>query len=198
MSDVSTTIRALARRTFLSRVIYCNSESEAALHINDSRKDGRITLPALSCVPLGDRLRLSWSKHGWRSRAFLSRARLFLSTLQKDWIRLRSSSEVPARVFPSATPPLSDERNRLRILGENLEAELPRQSNAGRCLQNVASVWRCRFAADSSRLASEAAGKMVGIELRRAGCRWRVTNPALSIASGVLISTMATFSKAPL
>jgi len=39
---------------------------------------------------------------------------------------------------------------------------------------------------------------MVGIELRRAGCRWRVTNPALSIASWVLISTMATFSKAPL
>jgi len=42
------------------------------------------------------------------------------------------------------------------------------------------------------------AGKMVGIELRRAGCRWRVTMPALSIASWVLISTMATFSKAPL
>jgi hypothetical protein len=39
---------------------------------------------------------------------------------------------------------------------------------------------------------------MVGIELRRAGCRWRVTKPALSIASWVLISTMATFSKAPL
>ena len=38
---------------------------------------------------------------------------------------------------------------------------------------------------------------MVGIELRRAGCRWRVTNPALSIASWVLISTMAAFSKAP-
>jgi hypothetical protein len=39
---------------------------------------------------------------------------------------------------------------------------------------------------------------MVGIELRRAGCRWRVTKPALSIASWVLISTMATFSEAPL
>src|ERR1700746_2513276 len=39
---------------------------------------------------------------------------------------------------------------------------------------------------------------LVGIELRRAGCRWRVTNPALLIASWVLISTMATFSKAPL
>ena len=39
---------------------------------------------------------------------------------------------------------------------------------------------------------------VVGIELRRAGCRWRVTKPALSIASWVLISTMATFSKAPL
>jgi hypothetical protein len=38
----------------------------------------------------------------------------------------------------------------------------------------------------------------VGIELRRAGCRWRVTKPALSIASWVLISTMATFSKVPL
>jgi hypothetical protein len=37
---------------------------------------------------------------------------------------------------------------------------------------------------------------MVGIELRRAGCRWGVTKPALSIASWVLISTMATFSKA--
>jgi hypothetical protein len=36
---------------------------------------------------------------------------------------------------------------------------------------------------------------MVGIELRRASCRWRVTKPALSIASWVLISTMATFSK---
>jgi hypothetical protein len=40
--------------------------------------------------------------------------------------------------------------------------------------------------------------RLVGIELRRAGCRWRVTKPALSIASWVLISTMATFSKAPL
>jgi hypothetical protein len=40
--------------------------------------------------------------------------------------------------------------------------------------------------------------RMVGIELRRAGCRWRVTKPALSIASWVLISTMATFSEAPL
>jgi len=39
---------------------------------------------------------------------------------------------------------------------------------------------------------------LVGIELRRAGCRWRVTKPALSIASWVLISTVATFSKAPL
>jgi hypothetical protein len=39
---------------------------------------------------------------------------------------------------------------------------------------------------------------MVGIELRRAGCRWRVTKLALSIASWVLISTMATFSEAPL
>ena len=39
---------------------------------------------------------------------------------------------------------------------------------------------------------------MVGIELRRAGCRWRVTKPALSIASWVLISTVATFSEAPL
>ena len=30
---------------------------------------------------------------------------------------------------------------------------------------------------------------MVGIELRRAGCRWRVTKPAVSIASWVLISS---------
>jgi hypothetical protein len=36
---------------------------------------------------------------------------------------------------------------------------------------------------------------VVGIEFRRASCRWRVTKPALSIASWVLISTMATFSK---
>ena len=43
-----------------------------------------------------------------------------------------------------------------------------------------------------------AAGELVGIELRRAGCRWRVTKPALSIASWVLISTVATFSEAPL
>ena len=41
-------------------------------------------------------------------------------------------------------------------------------------------------------------GILVGIELRRAGCRWRVTKPALSIASWVLISTVATFSEAPL
>ena len=32
--------------------------------------------------------------------------------------------------------------------------------------------------------------QLVGIELRRAGCRWRVTKPALSIASWDLISTM--------
>ena len=38
----------------------------------------------------------------------------------------------------------------------------------------------------------------VGIELRRAGCRWRVTVPALSIARRVPISTMATFPEAPL
>ena len=33
MAILPTTIRALARRAFLSRVRYCNSESEAALHI---------------------------------------------------------------------------------------------------------------------------------------------------------------------
>ena len=40
-------------------------------------------------------------------------------------------------------------------------------------------------------------GSFVGIELRRASCRWRVTNLALSIASWDLISTMATFPEAP-
>jgi hypothetical protein len=38
----------------------------------------------------------------------------------------------------------------------------------------------------------------VGIELRRAGGRCRVTKPALSIASWVHISTVATFPEAPL
>ena len=38
---------------------------------------------------------------------------------------------------------------------------------------------------------------MVGIELRRASCRWRVTVIALSIARRVHISTMATFPEAP-
>jgi len=38
----------------------------------------------------------------------------------------------------------------------------------------------------------------VGIELQRAGCRWRVTKSALSIASWVHNSTMATFLEAPL
>ena len=38
----------------------------------------------------------------------------------------------------------------------------------------------------------------VGIELRRACCRWRVTVLALSIARWVHISTMATFPEAPL
>src|SRR5215469_10027133 len=37
----------------------------------------------------------------------------------------------------------------------------------------------------------------VGIELRRACCRWRVTSLALSIARWDLISTMATFPEAP-
>src|SRR5215831_14764590 len=39
---------------------------------------------------------------------------------------------------------------------------------------------------------------VVGIELRRACCRWRVTSLALSIARWDLISTMATFPEAPL
>src|SRR5215467_15162134 len=39
---------------------------------------------------------------------------------------------------------------------------------------------------------------LVGIELRRACCRWRVTSLALSIARWNLISTMATFPEAPL
>ena len=38
----------------------------------------------------------------------------------------------------------------------------------------------------------------VGIELRRACCRWRVTSLALSIARWDLISTMATVPEAPL
>src|SRR5215467_9998020 len=38
---------------------------------------------------------------------------------------------------------------------------------------------------------------VVGIELRRACCRWRVTSLALSIARWDLISTMVTFSEAP-
>jgi len=55
----------------------------------------------------------------------------YFCPLQEDWTWLRSSSEVPARVFPSATRAVSDERKRLRVLGKNLEAELSRQSNAG-------------------------------------------------------------------
>jgi hypothetical protein len=39
---------------------------------------------------------------------------------------------------------------------------------------------------------------LVGIELRRACCRWRVTSLALSIARWDLISTMATVPEAPL
>jgi hypothetical protein len=39
---------------------------------------------------------------------------------------------------------------------------------------------------------------VVGIELRRACCRWRVTSLALSIARWDLIPTMATFPEAPL
>jgi len=39
---------------------------------------------------------------------------------------------------------------------------------------------------------------VVGIELRRACCRWRVTSLALSIARWDLISTMATVPEAPL
>ena len=54
-------------------------------------------------------------------------------------------------------------------------------------------VYRCR-----PRFIEGKDGSTVGIELRRAGCRWRVTKPALSIASWVLISTVATFSEAPL
>ena len=41
-------------------------------------------------------------------------------------------------------------------------------------------------------------GCSVGIELRRACCRWRVTSLALSIARWDLISTMATVPEAPL
>jgi hypothetical protein len=41
-------------------------------------------------------------------------------------------------------------------------------------------------------------GSVVGIELGRADCRWRVTNPALSVAEWVHSSTMATFPEAPL
>ena len=47
-----------------------------------------------------------------------------------------------------------------------------------------------------SRLAAR--GISVGIELWRAGCRWRVTKSALSIANWALISTMAAFPEAPL
>jgi len=38
---------------------------------------------------------------------------------------------------------------------------------------------------------------LVGIELRRDNCRWRVTRLALSIARWDLISTLATFPEAP-
>jgi hypothetical protein len=39
---------------------------------------------------------------------------------------------------------------------------------------------------------------LVGIELGRASCKWRVTSPALSVAEWVHSSTMATFPEAPL
>jgi hypothetical protein len=39
---------------------------------------------------------------------------------------------------------------------------------------------------------------VVGIELGRANCRWRVTSPALSVAGWVHSSTVATFPEAPL
>ena len=39
---------------------------------------------------------------------------------------------------------------------------------------------------------------VVGIELGRASCRWRVTSLALSLAKWVPSSTMATFPEAPL
>jgi len=38
---------------------------------------------------------------------------------------------------------------------------------------------------------------MVGIELGRVGCRWRVTIPALSVARWDLISTLTDVSRGP-
>jgi|HubBroStandDraft_3_1064219.scaffolds.fasta_scaffold29929_2 hypothetical protein len=68
-------------------------------------------------------------------------------------------------------------------------------SSSQRSVAKLATVYQITVA---NRATARFDASLVGIELRRAGCRWGVTKPALSIASWDLISTMATFSEAPL
>jgi hypothetical protein len=116
-----------------------------------SCKDGRTALPDLSGGALGNRLRLSRSRHDpWRNRASLPKAPVFLSALQEDRIRIRSSTEISTGVFSPATPVVPNEHDRFRLLAEGTATELPRPSDVGRCPQDVVSVWRYGLATESS------------------------------------------------
>jgi hypothetical protein len=86
---------------------------------------GRTSLPGVSGITLGDRLRLSGSCIVRRNRALVSRTKLFLSPLPDDSIRLRRSPKISARIFPSAAPHVSHDRGRFRSLGESSARELP-------------------------------------------------------------------------
>jgi hypothetical protein len=85
---------------------------------------GRTSLPGVSGITLGDRLRLSGSCIVRPNRALVSRTKLFLSPLPDDSIRLRRSPKISARIFPSAAPYVSHDRSRFRSLGESSSREL--------------------------------------------------------------------------
>ena len=85
--------------------------------------------------------------------------------------------------------PTEPQANGATVVSSGSSTDLFNRSNADS--RSIQSNW-CFFGRTF-----KAQTLLVGIELRRAGCRWRVTILALSIARRVHSSTMATFPEAP-
>ena len=121
---------------------YCHSESEAALHIMTPSRMVKLRCPICHASHWEIQLRLSWeltSLAEWRAFLIPS-ATISVHTARGLDPGLRSSSEVPPRVFPSATRAVSDERKRLRVLGVKIfEAEL---SKTIQCWLMSIKTWR--------------------------------------------------------
>ena len=97
----------------------------------------------------------------------------------------------------------SDRPRNCRAFSRTVLAYFPARAFVRRCAATISSRVRPNLLHENHVVLAYKIGVVsffvvVGIELGRADFRWRVTNPALSVAEWVHSSTMATFPEAPL